>query len=359
MRTTAVYRSPLFLAHETGRGHVESPQRLQCIYRELDRPEVAAQLLFPEFGPAPVSAIALNHSDELIREVAATAGHAAFYLDADTRTSAASYEAALLAAGAVIDGINRLARGEIDNGFCLVRPPGHHAERDQAMGFCLFNNVAVGARWARKHLGLERILLLDWDLHHGNGTQHSFYRDPSVLYCSIHQYPCYPGSGAVGEVGEGPGLGYTINVPLCSGHGDAEYARILNQMVAPLVHGYRPELILVSCGFDCMAGDPLGAMRLTATGIASMTRTLVELAAEVCDNRLLLVLEGGYDLDNVRSGSLAVLSELHGAPLAAEYPVYLPPADFDRLRASTAASVHIDRAIEEVRCWWPRGPLSL
>jgi acetoin utilization deacetylase AcuC-like enzyme len=353
MRTTAVYRSPLFLAHETGRGHVESPERLHGIYRELDRPEVAARLFFPEFGPAPVSAIALNHSEELIHEVAATAAHPAFYLDADTRTSAASFNAALLAAGAVIDGIDRLARDEIDNGFCLVRPPGHHAERDQAMGFCLFNNVAVGARWARNILGLERILILDWDLHHGNGTQHSFYRDPSVLYCSIHQYPCYPGSGAVGEVGEGPGLRYTINVPLCGGHGDEEYARILTQLIVPVARLYRPELILVSCGFDCMAGDPLGAMRVTATGIASMTRTLVELAAEVCAGRLLLVLEGGYDLDNMRDGSLAVLGELHGAPLAADHPRSLSPSDLERLRAATAASVHVDRALQEANIWWP------
>ena len=181
MRKTAVYKHPLFLAHETGRDHLESADRLRSLYQELERVEVASHLVFPVFQKATTAAIKLNHTPELIREVAATAAHPASYLDADTRTSADSFEAALFAAGAVIDGIKRLEQGEIDNGFCLVRPPGHHAERNQAMGFCLFNNIAVGAKWAIKNLGLERILIIDWDLHHGNGTQKSFYRDNKVF----------------------------------------------------------------------------------------------------------------------------------------------------------------------------------
>ncbi|MDX9833824.1 MAG: histone deacetylase [Desulfobulbus sp.] len=352
MRRTAVYRDSLFLAHHTGRDHLESPERLRALDLELDRPEVAQQLVFPEFSKAKLAAVRANHSDELVRKVAATAVHTAYYLDADTRTSSDSYVAALRAAGAVIHAIERLDRGEIDNGFCLVRPPGHHAERDQAMGFCLFNNVAIGARWARDQLGYRRVMIVDWDVHHGNGTQHSFARDEGVLYCSVHQYPFYPGSGAVLEAGEGLGQGYTVNVPLISGHGDAEYARVFDALFAPVGRLYRPELLLVSCGFDCMAGDPVGSMRVTATGIAYLTRKMVELAREVCDGRLLLVLEGGYDLNNMRTGTLAALRELRGGPLAAEHPVYLSPSEEARLLAVAAPSDSIDQAIAWARNWW-------
>lgn len=353
MRTTAVYTNPLFLAHDTGRGHTESSERLREVYRDLNRQTVAENLVFPEFTKATTTEILRNHTREHIRAIAATARHEAYYLDADTRTSAESYEAACLAVGAVIDGVGRLGRGEIDNGFCLVRPPGHHAERDQAMGFCLFNNVAIGARWAKKHLGLTRILILDWDLHHGNGTQHAFYRDDSVLYCSIHQYPLYPGSGALPEIGEGRGRGYTVNIPLAPGHGDMEYARLCNDLIAPMTRAYKPELILISCGFDCMAGDPLGAMRLTTAGIAYLTRMMVELATELCQGRLLLTLEGGYDVDNVRTGTLAVLGELCGRTLTADQSEYLRPEEAKRLCASSASSDSINQAMLWIGNWWP------
>ena len=334
MRRTAVYRDPLFLAHQTGRDHLESPERLRTLDRELDRPEVAGQFVFPDFPSATIAAVQANHSREHIREVAATAAHTAFYLDADTRTSNASYGSALRAAGAVIDGIERLDRDEIDNGFCLVRPPGHHAERDQAMGFCLFNNVAIGARWARKRLGYERVMIVDWDVHHGNGTQHSFARGAEVLYCSVHQFPLYPGSGALMETGEGSGRGYTVNVPLISGHGDAEYARVMEELFVPVGRLYRPDLVLVSCGFDCMA------------------RRMVELAGEVCNGRLLLVLEGGYNLDNMRTGTLAALGELRGSPLAADHQLLLPPREEVQLAAAALPSHGIDQAIAWARNWW-------
>ena len=355
MRRTAVYLSPLFLAHDTGRGHVESADRLRGVYEELKRAEVAEHLLFPDFAKAALSAIQLNHTKNYVAEVAATANHAAYFLDADTRTSADSHQAALLAAGAVIDGLKRLDRGDIDNGFCLVRPPGHHAERDQAMGFCLFNSIAIGARWAKKHLGVERILILDWDLHHGNGTQHSFYRDNSVVYCSLHQYPHYPGSGALPETGEGKGRGYTINVPLSGGRGDLEYARLFNELIVPVTRSYRPDLILISCGFDCMAGDPLGAMRLTPAGVAYMTRVMVQLAGELCAGKILFSLEGGYDLENMRSGTLAVLSELCGSPLAADHPDFLSTEAAQRMQNSTATSEEIEQALNWIAAAWPMG----
>jgi acetoin utilization deacetylase AcuC-like enzyme len=220
------------------------------------------------------------------------------------------------------------------------------------MGFCLFNNVAIGARWARRHLGYERVMIVDWDVHHGNGTQHSFAREAEVLYCSVHQYPLYPGSGTLMETGEGNGQGFTLNVPLLSGHGDAEYARVTDTLFVPVGRLYRPDLVLVSCGFDCMAGDPVGSMRLTPAGIACLTRRLVQLAAEVCNGRLLLVLEGGYDLDNMRTGTLAALTELRGCPLAADYPVFLPPGAEQGLLRQAVPSEGIDQAITWARNWW-------
>jgi acetoin utilization deacetylase AcuC-like enzyme len=352
MRKTAVYKDPLFLAHATGRDHLESAGRLLGLYRELEQAEVAAQLFFPGFSKAGVTAIKRIHTPELVRAVAETAGRAATFLDADTRTSADSHEAALLAAGAVIDGIRRLTKGEIDNGFCLVRPPGHHAEHNRAMGFCLFNNIAVAAKWALDHCGFERIMIVDWDLHHGNGTQKSFYRSEKVLYCSSHQYPFYPGTGSLPEAGEGRGRGYTVNIPLCGGHGDAEYARLFNALYSPIARAYQPQLILVSCGFDIMAGDPVGSMQVTGAGIAYLTRVLVELAEELCQGRILFTLEGGYDLDNMRTGVLAVLTELHGSPLSPSHPVFLTTMEYTRFRSSKAASASLDQALSWARQRW-------
>lgn len=357
MNKTAIYQSPLFLQHETGRDHAESPERLRCLDELINQPEMANLFLFPSFSKASATTIQLNHTKEHVAEVAATARHVAAYLDADTRTSAGSYEAALLASGAVTDGIDRLISGEIDNGFCLVRPPGHHAERDQSMGFCLFNNVAIGARYALKKHKLGRVMIVDWDLHHGNGTQHSFYRQRSVLYCSIHQYPLYPGTGALVEYGEGQGTGYTVNLPLSGCHGDAHYARIFETIIQPVALAYQPQLILVSCGFDCMAGDPLGAMAVSPGGVAFMTQTMVRLASQLCEGKLLFVLEGGYDLDNLRSGTLAVLTALLGAPLPAYHGQALAPFDDHnlRLRAASAEadSASIDQAADFLRHWWP------
>lgn len=352
MRKTAVYKHPLFLAHYTGNDHLETDARLRGIYQELEAVEIATRLIFPVFTKATPASIKRNHTLEHVREVAATAAHPACYLDADTRTSADSYEAALFAAGAVIDGIKRLEKNEIDNAFCFVRPPGHHAERNQSMGFCLFNNVAIGASWAIKELGLQRILIVDWDLHHGNGTQKSFYRNEKVLYCSTHQYPLYPGSGALPESGEGRGLGFTVNIPLAGMAGDEEYATIFNKLYVPIARAYRPQLILVSCGFDIMANDPVGSMQVTPAGVAYMTRVLLELAEELCDGKLLFTLEGGYNLDNMRNGALAVLTELYGEPLTSDYPVYLQPKDIERFRATSVASASLDQAMSWVKNWW-------
>ncbi len=355
MRRTAVYRNELFLEHRPGSDHPESPERLRVIYRELDREDTGSHFLYPGFEPASTDIIALNHSRELIARVAATAGHSHDFLDADTRTSEESYAAACLAAGALVDAVNRLDRGEIDNAFCLVRPPGHHAEHDRSMGFCLFNNVAIAARWAVEELGRNRVMILDWDLHHGNGTQHSFYDSDAVLYCSTHQYPYYPGTGAVLETGTGPGEGYTVNVPLAGGQGDREYACIFNELILPVARRFGPDLILVSCGFDIYDGDPLGAMKVTPAGFAYMTRALVELAGEVCDGRLVVTLEGGYNLRGMKEGGLAVLTELRGEKLNAEYPEYLDAEHADQLARSSRSSVSLsslDQVVGVVKNYW-------
>lgn len=310
MRKTAIYRDDLFLRHDPGTGHPESPARLQVIYDVLDKLPPSTTLIYPQFEPAHQDVIELNHSSRLVRRVAATAGNPHGFLDADTQTSPDSFASACLAVGALLDGIRLLECGEIDNCFCLLRPPGHHAEHNNSMGFCLFNNVAVAARWALNTLGMKRIMIVDWDLHHGNGTQHSFESTDKVLFCSTHQYPYYPGTGSLSETGRGDGEGYTVNVPLNGGQGDREFARVFNELFVPIAELYRPELILVSCGFDIYGGDPLGSMRVTAAGFAWMTRVMRELAESVCGGKLLITLEGGYNLKGMRDGAMAVISEL-------------------------------------------------
>ncbi len=335
---TAVLQSEAFLAHDPGPGHVESPDRLIGLYRELARPEQRRRFLFPEFAPADDDLLALNHSRAHIRRVAATAGSPFESLDPDTYTSARSYEAACLAAGATVKGVDLVAGGEVANAFALVRPPGHHAEYDHTRGFCLFNNIAVAARHALKNIQMERVLIVDWDLHHGNGTQHAFYSSDQVLFFSAHQYPYFPGSGALSEVGSGRGAGYTINVPLPGGQDDAAYARIFNELLTPVAEQFRPELIMVSVGFDIYGGDPLGTMMVSELGFAYLTRVLKELAAGLCGGRLVLVLEGGYDLTIMERGVLACLAELAGDQARAE-------ADFAALRRASGPL----RALEEAR----------
>ncbi len=315
MRKTAIFKNDLFLMHDPGPNHPERIDRLRVIYDFIERPDAQRKFVFPEFEPADIIDIGRNHGDTLIRRVSETSGRRYDYLDQDTATSARSYEAAMLAAGSVIKGVDLLMSGEIDNGFALVRPPGHHAERDRSMGFCLFNNVAIAARHAKNRYNLERIMIVDWDLHHGNGTQFSFYDTSGVLYLSTHQYPYYPGSGALQETGIGEGEGYTVNIPLPGGFGDKEYAAIFNDIVVPIGRSYKPELILISAGFDIYHGDPLGSMSVGPAGFAYMTRTLLNLADEVCNGKLLVTLEGGYNLKGQRDGALAVLSELLGGPL--------------------------------------------
>lgn len=314
MRKTAILKDNLFLEHIPDFNHVESPDRLRVIYERLDQPPLKDILFFPEFEPASQDILALNHTPEHIRRIAATAGKSFSSLDPDTQASAMSYDAACLAAGAITGGIEMIVNGEADNGFALVRPPGHHAEAGRAMGFCLFNNVAVGAHYGLQNLGMERIAIIDWDLHHGNGTQNSFYTSNKVLYLSTHAFPYYPGSGSLEEVGAGEGEGYTVNVPLSGGHDDRAFAKIFQELIVPVTREYRPDFIIISAGFDTYFADPLGTMAVTEQGYACMTKQVVDLAAETCEGKVLVALEGGYNLRGIRDGVLAVLGELSGNP---------------------------------------------
>ena len=353
MRKTAIFKHDLFLLHDPGPNHPERVERLRVIYDFIDRPEVQEKFVFPDFSPADHDCIECNHSGSLVQRVAETKDRQYDYLDQDTATSERSYEAALLAAGAVTKGVDLLVEGAIDNGFALVRPPGHHAERDRSMGFCLFNNVAVAAWHAMNVHSMERVMIIDWDLHHGNGTQFSFYNSKEVLYLSTHQYPYYPGTGGLQEVGIDQGEGYTVNVPLPGGFNDTDYAAIFNDIVIPVGKAYKPELVLVSAGFDIYHGDPLGSMSVGPAGFAYMTRSLVELAQEICGGRLLVTLEGGYNLKGQRDGALAVLSELLGSPLDDDgTEFYLDDSQYLQLKGAHQSHEAIGRSLAAAKTYW-------
>jgi acetoin utilization deacetylase AcuC-like enzyme len=310
--STAVVKDEIFLEHRPSEYHPESPKRLEVLYSMLK--EEAVRGLYRELRPRPCERDDLLrvHTPQYVDLVSSTAGRPMVSLDPDTQTSPRSYEAALHAAGGCLEAIDRIMGGEIRNCFAMIRPPGHHAEASRAMGFCLFNNVAVAARYAQTVHGIERVMIVDWDLHHGNGTQRAFYDDASVLYASTHQYPYYPGTGAMSETGAAEGEGYTINVPLSPGHGDAEYVGIYRRIFAAVGRTFRPDLLIISAGFDIYHGDPLGGMRVSPEGFGLLLRVLNEMAREVCEGRVLVALEGGYDLVGLREGAKMVLMELAG-----------------------------------------------
>jgi acetoin utilization deacetylase AcuC-like enzyme len=283
----------LFLAHDPGPYHPESPDRLRAILSELrEKPVPGASWGKPR--AATLAELSRVHASDYVQSLSSLAGREV-QLDPDTAMSPKSFEAARLAAGAAVVGVEEVMSGRADSAFALVRPPGHHAERSRAMGFCLFNNIAVAAEHARS-LGAERVAVVDWDVHHGNGTQHSFEERADILYLSTHRFPFYPGTGAAEEVGRGAGEGTTVNVPLPAGLGDGDYGAIFRDLVAPVLIGYKPDLILVSAGFDPYERDPLGGMAVSEEGFGAMCAVLRDIAKEIAKGRIVLVLEGGYDL---------------------------------------------------------------
>jgi len=295
--------------------HPENPQRLQSIYYMLDHKDFGEALVNIEPRFATLEEILEVHTPRYVDRILDSADRAQVRHDPDTVTSPQSYKAALMAAGGVMEAVKAVLTKEVRNAFALVRPPGHHAQKDRAMGFCIFNNEAVGARYALKAHGLERVLIVDWDVHHGNGTQNIFYDDPQVLYFSAHRGAFYPWTGEEQEVGAGKGEGYTVNIPLQLGCSNACFGNAFRHLLWPIARQYRPELILVSAGFDIHHSDPLGSMNVTTEGFARMTALLMEMAAELCDERLILVLEGGYNPQALRDSVEMVLWELMGSSM--------------------------------------------
>ena len=310
MKRLSIVRDPVYLEHKTGEFHPESHHRLEVLYRLLDQVEIKKLYGTLEPRKATRAEIEYIHSPAYFKKAEATAGKSVTYLDPDTVASAGTFKAALYAAGGVLAGIDSLFSGAADSVLALIRPPGHHAEHDGGMGFCIFNNVAVGAVYAMKQHTIERVLIVDWDLHHGNGTQHAFYADPRVLYFSTHQYPYYPGSGAADEVGQGAGEGFTVNVPLAPGMGDNEYLTIFRNILTPIADRYRPQLVIVSAGFDTYRDDPLGGMELTSSGYATLTEIVKTIAEMHAEGRLLVALEGGYDLRGLQESVKSVIHTL-------------------------------------------------
>ncbi len=352
MSSLALIKDDRYLEHNPGDGHPESPDRLRVIHELIDREFSGLPLIAPRL--ATEGELALIHDPFYIQTVAGTEGRIRSQLDPDTGLSARSYEIARLAAGGLLEAVDMLlgtpphlnplpagertsdnpplpsgeragVRGGIggievhspNSIFAFIRPPGHHAEPDRGMGFCVFNNVAIAAAYAKKTYGLKRVLIVDWDLHHGNGTQHAFYDDPGVLYFSSHQYPYYPGSGGFDEAGSGKGEGYTVNAPFPTGFGDAEYLAVYTKILGPIALEYKPQLVLVSAGFDPFVKDPLGGMKMTGEGFGALAGLVQDIARKTCGGKVLIALEGGYHPEGLRNGVRAVLQTLLGKPAPA------------------------------------------
>jgi acetoin utilization deacetylase AcuC-like enzyme len=295
--------------------------------RLIDESGLGARLQRPACRDATFDVLALIHAPAHIERMQRVGERGPVMVLADTIANTGTYAAAVRAAGAVVGATEAVVRGDFDAAYCLTRPPGHHAIASAPMGFCFFNNVAIAARYANTALGLDRVAIVDIDIHHGNGTQDAFYDDPRVLYISTHQYPYYPGTGHWRESGAGAGDGTTLNLPLSGGCGDAEYAKLLDEVIAPKLRAYRPQCILVSAGYDAHFADPIdGAfMRLSCAGYAGLVAGLRDLAAELCGGRIVVALEGGYDLTALSWSVRNSLEALLGEPLTAD-PVGPAPA---------------------------------
>jgi len=296
------FAHPSFLEHETGAGHPERPARLRAITEHLQRVGLWDALVHCVPAPAARETLALVHPASYIELIERACREGPVHLDPDTAVSPASWEAALRAVGAVTQAVDAVHAGRLRAAFCAVRPPGHHALAERAMGFCVFNNVAVGARHAQHRHNVARVLIVDWDVHHGNGTQAIFYDDPSVLYVSMHQHPFYPGTGAREETGAAKGRGFTVNVPVPAGSGDAELLAAFREVLVPEAERFDPQLVFISAGFDAHHDDPLAGLQVTDAGYQELTRIVRQIADRHAQGRIVSALEGGYDLDALGRG---------------------------------------------------------
>lgn len=326
-----------FREHRGPEGHPERPDRLVAMDEAIDAFSAEIERVAPR--PAEPDEILRVHDDRLLAALESTRGRAPGRLDADTYFGPSSFDVARLAAGSCVDLARAVMGGEVSRALAAVRPPGHHAEADRAMGFCLFNNVAIAVRALQAEDPAARILVFDWDVHHGNGTQHVFESDRDVLYVSTHQFPFYPGTGDFGEAGRDAGLGATLNVPMPGGCGDAEYVGIVQRVVVPAAVAFAPDLIVVSCGFDAHRDDPLASMEIGLEGYRAMAALMRSLADTLCGGRILFVLEGGYSLLGVREGTRAVLESL----VAAEPPTLAAPVP---LEAGSMLRALVDRVVD-------------
>jgi acetoin utilization deacetylase AcuC-like enzyme len=320
MARSVYLRHDASLAHDTG-AHPERAARIVAIEDELERHDWLGmeRIEAPRVAHGTLTAV---HDAGLVREIEQLCAAGGGAIDADTVVVEASYEAALRAAGGAVNLVDLLLAGEAASGFSALRPPGHHAEPARAMGFCLFDNIAVAAQHALDAHGLERVLVLDWDVHHGNGTNAAFHATPEVLFVSIHQSPLYPGTGPASDAGSGAGLGFTVNLPVAAGADDAVYGSLVEHVVAPLALAYAPQLVLISAGFDAHRDDPLAGVRVTEAGFAAMAGSVRRLAAEL-EVPVGGVLEGGYDLRALAASTVATLRVLTALdpPPAAELPL--------------------------------------
>lgn len=342
---TGVVLDRRYMDHDMGAWHVESPARVEVLLRMLDEdPPVPLQRIAPR--PATGEELGFVHERGYIDLVRSTAGQTVV-MDGDTVAGPRTFDAALLAAGGFLESLDRVMDGTVRNAFALVRPPGHHAEASRAMGFCFFNNAAIGAEHLVRRHGLGRVLVVDWDLHHGNGTEQAFYGRRDVLYFSVHQAPLYPGTGAARSFGRGEGFGYNLNVPLRAGKGDDDYALVLEKVLGPVAARFEPEFIVASVGFDIAAGDPLGGMAVTAAGFGRLAAVLSGLAERTAAGRLALVLEGGYDPTALREGVRETLRALASAA-----PSPPPEASPDGAPVSEALRADLEGPLRTFRERW-------
>ncbi len=330
MSEAVIFFDPIFEEHKTGHGHPEKPERLPVAMKALEGSGLLELVEVRTPRDATVEEIELVHTRGYIEQVQRMAASGGGHLDMDTALSAKTYDAALKAAGALLDSVDGCLDGSFKRAFCLVRPPGHHALPMRGMGFCIFNNIAIAARYAISRKGLARVMILDWDAHHGNGTQDAFYDDPAVLYVSLHQHPHYPGTGWVDEVGYKEGKGSTINFPFPNGTGEEYYLEAFEQVILPAGRRFAPDFVMVSAGYDSHESDLLCSMRLADLSYRKMTDYLVGLAEECCDGRLLATLEGGYDLNAQARSIVQTVAGLAGIDVPGRDERPEPTAHADR-----------------------------